>query len=232
MLTHAGSPDRKRKREESQEPAAGEQQQDSQPGNGQESPKQIKQEEQQQEQPKAAGPPGLGMASKAGPPGLANPGSPPGLPPKVPAAAGAAAKKGGPTAAELAAGQDGQLGRVKQEVKHEGRMSRNNSDLTLGINADQEANVGLQSLRIAFVELLVDSLLLFASCWASVSASVCVHAASLLYSCSKRTYVLVVPVVGHALLFACVHDAVHVGCAQQEHCRSHGRGRTCCTARV
>lgn len=36
-----------------------------------------------------------------------------------------------------------QLVRVKQEVKQEVHLSRNNSDLTLGISSDQEANVGV-----------------------------------------------------------------------------------------
>jgi hypothetical protein len=81
------------------------------------------------------------------------------MPPKGPTAA--AAKKGGPTAAELAVaaaavkaepgravkaganGQQQQSSLLKQEVKQEQRISRNNSDLTLGISADQEANVGL-----------------------------------------------------------------------------------------
>jgi hypothetical protein len=42
--------------------------------------------------------------------------------------------------------QQQQSALVKQEVKQEQHLSRSNSDSTLGISADQEANVGLRCL--------------------------------------------------------------------------------------
>lgn len=159
LVCAAGSPDgaRKRKREEGEEETT-----DAQPPGqpGSESPQKIKREDGSQ---KAAGPPGLNASKGSLPPGLAGSGSPPGLPPKgaadgskaavAPSAqqsAAAASKKGGPSAADVAAavaavpaepgGQ--QAGGVK--VKQEAHMSRTNSDLTLGISSDQEANVGVR----------------------------------------------------------------------------------------
>lgn len=55
-------------------------------------------------------------------------------------AAAVKAEPGGAVKADTTGQQ--QLPQVKQEVKQEPHLSRNNSELTLGISADQEANVG------------------------------------------------------------------------------------------